>query len=82
MADFEEEFIPDRVAARADAAKTGHGGSDYWTMKAFVDAYRSGESSPVDLFRALDCSLPGLIALQSAKAGGTPIEVPDPRLFT
>ena len=81
LADFEEEFIPDRVAARADAAKTGHGGSDYWTMKAFVDAYRSGESSPVDLFRALDCSLPGLIALQSAKAGGTPIEVPDPRLF-
>ena len=81
LADFEAEYIPDRVAARADAAKTGHGGSDYWTMKAFVDAYRRGESSPVDLFRALDCSLPGLIALQSAQAGGTPIEVPDPRLF-
>jgi predicted dehydrogenase len=81
LAEFEAEYIPDRVAARADAAKTGHGGSDYWTMKAFVDAYRRGESSPVDLFRALDCSLPGLIALQSAQAGGTPIEVPDPRLF-
>ncbi len=82
LEDFEEEFIPDRVAARSDAAKTGHGGSDYWTMKAFVDAYRKGESSPVDLYRALDCSLPGMIALESAKAGGKPIEVPDPRLFT
>lgn len=82
LAEFEAEYIPDRLAARAEAANTGHGGSDYWTMKAFIDAYRRGEPSPVDIFRALDCSLPGVIALQSATAGGTPIEVPDPRLFT
>jgi hypothetical protein len=81
LADFEEEFIPDRLAARSDAAKTGHGGSDYWTMKAWVDAYRSGEASPVDLYRALDCSLPGPIALQSAKEGGVLMEIPDPRQF-
>ena len=81
LADFEEEFIPDRIAARSDAARTGHGGSDYWTMKAWVDAYRSGAASPVDLYRALDCSLPGPIALQSAKEGGVLLEIPDPRLF-
>ena len=82
LADFEAEYIPDRVAARAEAAKTGHGGSDYWTMKGFVDAYRSGEAPAVDIFRALDCSMPGVIALQSARAGGIPLDVPDPRLFT
>ncbi len=81
LADFEAEYIPDRVAARADAAKAGHGGSDYWTMKAFVDAFRQGQSSPVDVYRALDCSLPGVLALESAKQGGIPVEVPDPRLF-
>jgi predicted dehydrogenase len=81
LADFEAEYIPDRVAARTAAAKTGHGGSDYWTMKAFVDAFRQGAASPVDVFRALDCSMPGPLALESARAGGAPVEIPDPRLF-
>jgi predicted dehydrogenase len=81
LAEFEQEFIPDRVAARADAARSGHGGSDYWTRKAFVDAFRRGESSPVDLFRALDCSLPGPLALESARNRGLPVEIPDPRTF-
>ena len=81
LADFEAEFIPDRIAARAEAKRTGHGGSDYWTMKAMVDALRSGAPSPVDVFRALDCSLPGPLALESARAGGTPIDIPDPRTF-
>jgi predicted dehydrogenase len=81
LAEFEEAYIPDRVAARVDAAQTGHGGSDYWTMKAFVDAFRQGESSPVDVYRALDCSLPGPLALESARQVGTPVAVPDPREF-
>jgi hypothetical protein len=69
------------VAAREEARRTGHGGSDYWTMKAFVDAYRQGNPSPVDLFHALDCSLPGPLALASARQGGMPVEIPDPRMF-
>jgi predicted dehydrogenase len=81
LADFEAEFIPDRVAARADAGRTGHGGSDYWTMKAMVEGYRAGKNSPVDVYRALDCSLPGPLALASARQNGTPIDIPDPRTF-
>lgn len=81
LAEFEAEYIPDRVAARGNAAKAGHGGSDYWTMKAFVDAFRQGNSSPVDVYRALDCSLPGPLALESARQGGMPVDVPDPRDF-
>jgi predicted dehydrogenase len=81
LADFEADYIPDRVAARSDAARAGHGGSDYWTMKAFVDAFRAGKPSPVDVYRALDCSLPGPLALESAKQGGMPVDVPDPREF-
>lgn len=81
LSEFEAEFIPDRVAAREEAKRTGHGGSDYWTMKAWVDSYREGKASPVDVYRALDCSLPGPLALASAKQQGAPIEVPDPRTF-
>lgn len=81
LADFETAFIPDRVAARSAAGRTGHGGSDYWTMKAFVDAFRDGDASPVDVYRALDCSLPGPLALLSAQQQGVPVEIPDPRTF-
>ncbi len=81
LADFAAEYIPDRVAAREDADKAGHGGSDYWTMKAFVDAFQRGNSSPIDVYRALDCSLPGPLALESARQGGVPVDVPDPRTF-
>jgi predicted dehydrogenase len=81
LAGFEAEYLPDRVAAREEARRTGHGGSDYWTLKAFVDSYRRGAPSPVDVYRALDCSLPGPLALESARAGGPPVEIPDPRSF-
>ncbi|MCX6049477.1 MAG: hypothetical protein NT075_30630, partial [Chloroflexi bacterium] len=67
------------VAAREEAKRTGHGGSDYWTMKAFVDAFRRGETSPVDVYRAMNCSLPGPLALESARKGGMPVEITDPR---
>jgi predicted dehydrogenase len=81
LEEFEAEFIPERVAEREEAKRTGHGGSDYWTMKAWVESFREGKASPVDVFRALDCSLPGPLALASAKQQGTPVEVPDPRQF-
>lgn len=81
LAEFEADYLADRVAAREEAKRTGHGGSDYWTMKAFVDSYRRGAASPVDVYRALDCSLPGPLALESARAGGAPVEIPDPRSF-
>jgi hypothetical protein len=79
LEEFEAEFIPDRVAAREESKRAGHGGSDYWTMKAWVDSFRQGKASPVDVFRALDCSLPGPLALESAKKHGAPVEIPDPR---
>jgi hypothetical protein len=81
LEEFEAEFIPDRVQMREESKRTGHGGSDYWTMKAWVDGFRNGQVSPVDVFRSLDCSLPGPLALASAKAKGTPVEIPDPRTF-
>jgi predicted dehydrogenase len=81
LEDFEAEFIPDRVAARAEAKLAGHGGSDYWTMKAWVDSFREGKASPVDVYRALDCSLPGPLALLSAKQKGASVAIPDPRTF-
>lgn len=55
----------------------GHGGTDIKTVKGFVDAVLAGAPSPIDVYRAIDYSLPGIIADKSAALGGAPVPVPN-----
>jgi len=60
-------------------AAEGHGGADGAMMIDFIDAALAGGPSPIDVYRGLDFSLPGIAAAQSAARGGEWTEVPDPR---
>jgi hypothetical protein len=42
-----------------------------------VEALRNNTAPPIDIHAALDMSLPGLCAHQSALEGGRPVEIPD-----
>ena len=42
-------------------------------------AARRERPAPIDVYRALDYTLPCLAAAESAAAGGAPVPVPDPR---
>jgi predicted dehydrogenase len=57
----------------------GHGTAEYFMVNAFVDAIRQGAPPPIDVFTALDYTVPGICAHLSAEAGGQPVEVPDYR---
>jgi predicted dehydrogenase len=81
LADFGDEYIPERLAAPQEASVGGHGTSEYWLLKEFLAAIRGERASPIDADRALDYTLPGILAIESAQSGGTPIAVPDPRAF-
>jgi predicted dehydrogenase len=81
LSDFAEEYIPDRLAAPAEARTGGHGNSEYWMLKDFQDAVRGKIAPPIDVHRALDYTLPGIVALESAELRGAPLAVPDSRLF-
>lgn len=76
---FERDFLP---AAWRDhhraARRSKHGGADFFTLHAFADVWR-GAPSPVDVYRALDWTLPGLVSELSIEQGGIPLDVPDPR---
>jgi predicted dehydrogenase len=76
---FEREFLPEhwRTYARA-ARKAGHGGGDFFTALAFGEACR-GTAPDIDVYTALDWTLPGLLSEVSIEEGGVPIDVPDPR---
>ena len=75
------EYIPERLAVPAEARLGGHGTSEYWLLKDFLAAVHGEIATPIDVYRALDYTIPGILAVESAKTLGTPITVPDPRSF-
>ncbi|MCX7014210.1 MAG: Gfo/Idh/MocA family oxidoreductase [Candidatus Sumerlaeota bacterium] len=66
-------------AAASDVA-SGHGGTDYKVARHFVDTVLHGKPNPVDVYRAIEYSLPGMIANRSAELGGAPLSIPDLRV--
>mgnify|MGYP006098915011 CR=1 FL=1 len=71
------ERIPIGYAALEDDTSTGHGGADSKVAKAFIDAIQNNTPSPIDVYRSIEYSLPGILANKSAELGGIPIEIPD-----
>jgi len=58
------------------AAAGGHGTSEYDLIRDFLDALDRDADPPIDAVRAMDFTVPGLIAHQSAMTDGNWREVP------
>jgi hypothetical protein len=59
------------------AAKSGHGGGDFWTNFHFANAIRSGKPPYLDVYRGVAMSIVGVQAWRSALSEGVPVEIPD-----
>jgi predicted dehydrogenase len=81
LAEQSSRYIPDRLAAPPEATVGGHGTSEYWLLREFLAAVRGEWEPPIDVYRALDYTLPGVLAVASAAGTGEPQPVPDPRAF-
>jgi predicted dehydrogenase len=59
------------------AAQSGHGGADYFVIRQFLEAARSGGPSPIPAADAAawSCVIP--LSAASLRAGGAPQKVPD-----
>jgi len=57
----------------------GHGGSDFFTMHFFLEAIldRPGKEHSIDVYQALDMTLPGTLGYRSIWEGNKTLEVPD-----
>ena len=73
-----ERYLPGDLDFEA-AAKAGHGGGDYFVAREFLRAVLEGKRPPIDVYRAMDYTVPGLISEQSILQGGVPLPVPDLR---
>lgn len=60
----------------ADATKTGHGGADYFVLKDFIDAIRTGKPA-IDVYDGVSWSSIRPLSAESIRNGGKPMEIPD-----
>ena len=76
--DFEEEFMPDIWRnPPEEALRAGHGGGDYFEVRGFVDAIINDTKPPIDVYEALDMTVPGVVSEASINQGGIPLPVPN-----
>ncbi|HPP12082.1 MAG TPA: Gfo/Idh/MocA family oxidoreductase [bacterium] len=73
-----EPFTSETVDPEAppEAKSGGHGTSEYYLIRDFLSAIENDTNPPIDVFRATEWTIPGLIAHQSAMEDGRWLEVP------
>jgi predicted dehydrogenase len=63
-------------AAPPEAYSGGHGTSEYYLVRDFIDAVTQGTRPPIDAVKAAEWTAPGLCAHASALQGGAWVDVP------
>lgn len=66
-----------RTDAPAEAAGSGHGGTDFFTFACFADAVLRGTPLEFDVYKAVDTAAPAILAAKSIAEGNLPQEAPD-----
>jgi predicted dehydrogenase len=80
--DFEDRYLGDIWRnPPAEIVRAGHDGSDSFAVLAFVEAILKDTEPPIDVYRALDFTVPGLMSEVSIRQGGAPVAVPNFRLM-
>ncbi|WP_267424705.1 MULTISPECIES: Gfo/Idh/MocA family protein [unclassified Curtobacterium] len=71
------DALTDRLPAEFDFAPNGHEGSHQLLVDDFVRAVNDGVLPPVNAWQASRYTLPGLVALESARRDGERLPIPD-----
>lgn len=72
------ELLPERYRnANAEQIKSGHGGGDYFIVKDFIDAIRTGVQPELNVYKACEWTAVGLLSSLSVTNNGKTLEVPD-----
>ena len=74
---FEEHLPADYRECEAEAAKSGHGGGDYFMGRLFAQSCLDGTTPLIDVYQALEWTAAGLCSQTSIESGGVPIRVPN-----
>lgn len=64
-------------AEKQQAAATGHGGADWFTLRAFFEALATRQPSPIDVYDSVEWSSIIALSTDSMKAKGQPVAFPN-----
>ena len=62
--------------APEEARRGGHGTSEYYLVRDFIDSIVNDTKPPIDVVRGVDMTIPGLIAHEAAMKGNVWLDVP------
>jgi predicted dehydrogenase len=65
------------TAHAADAENAGHGGIDYFVLRAFIESIKRKVAPPIDVYDAAAWSAIAPLSEESIKKGSSPIQIPD-----
>lgn len=75
---YEEKYLPSLWKDVTDEQKqAGHGGMDWFTYKAFVEAVKSGAPMPIDVYDGATWQAVSVLSERSIAEGGAPQQMPD-----
>ena len=72
-----EDLLPERWKSPPAEAENAGDLGEYFKVRDFVDSILTDTEPPLDVYTALDFTVPGLVSEQSIANGGVPMEVPD-----
>jgi len=64
------------IDAPKEASAGGHGTSEYYLVRDFLNSIKNDTVPPIDIVRAMDMTVPGLIAHEAAMKGSVWMDVP------
>lgn len=65
------------LQASPEQAASGHGGTDFKPVDTFIMSVLHDTTPPLDVYLAAELTAPAILAAESARSGGTLVEVPD-----
>ncbi len=77
LSDYESEFLPERWKNPPVEAQNVGDLGEYFKVRDFIDSILTDTSPPIDVYTAMDFTVPGLVSEQSIENGGVPVDVPD-----
>lgn len=72
----EFECLASEPNASEEAKLGGHGTSEYFLVKDFLDSIENDTTPPIDIVKAMDMTVPGIIAHEAAMKGNVWLDVP------
>jgi len=77
-----KSYVPEFKKYKKQAKKAGHGGGDFFLVLDLINSIKKKQRPPIDVYKAMDMTLPGILAYRSALSGNIPLVIPDFRKET